>query len=329
MKRRVTAFTLVELLVVIAIIAILVSLLLPAVNSAREAARRIQCVNNLRQIGLGILNYESANKTIPPSYGGFTPYEGPNSDAAPRTGQGWMVSVMPFVEEQALYDQFQSRINALPANRKRFIPLGGGIGHPSLRDLMATESSWLRCPSDGTPAIRDDQFQWVRIETFVGNYKGVLDDSELGATPDDPSTSVHTGRVPDCHRSQEVNGRIVWCHGFFFRNSYQRPVKLRTVKDGQSKTFMVGEDLPEKNWHSTAYYGNGDWSSCHAPINYTWATHDPQQWTDVQGFRSNHIGGANFVAADCSVRFVSETVDMTIYQAASTRNIGETAPMPE
>ena len=105
-RRRNRAFTLVELLVVIAIIAMLVTLLLPAVQAAREAARRAQCTNNMKQWGLGALNHESARGVFP--YGtGYGPPQGDKPGTPPYHGVGWMFHTLPFVEQQALYDQIE------------------------------------------------------------------------------------------------------------------------------------------------------------------------------------------------------------------------------
>lgn len=104
---RQRAFTLVELLVVIAIIGVLVALLLPAVQAAREAARRSQCENNLRNLALGALNHKTATKVFPRSYDGFG---GSSSSATPqkKNGSSWIVSTFPYIEQQSLYSQFQA-----------------------------------------------------------------------------------------------------------------------------------------------------------------------------------------------------------------------------
>lgn len=332
-KSKQRAFTLVELLVVIAIIGILVSLLLPAVNAAREAARRTQCMNNVRQLGLAVLNYEGANKTFPISYG-YQHDEGQNPNAKVRSGQGWFVSLMPFIEEQALYDRFQTALESAP--NPRFQPARGGLGYVACHELMRSEAAWLRCPSDSSPRFSQSQYQWAGIEVFTGSYKGNLGNSEIGY-PADPSS--FRGARPDCHRLASceqtytaTNGaqyKMVGPSGFFFRNSYQKPVRLRTVRDGSSMSMMIGEDLSRHNAHSASYYANGDWSSCHAPLNYKPEPLEPQNWPDVQGFRSDHVGGVNFVMADDSVRFVADGVDIDVFQAISTRNGRERVNMTE
>ena len=304
-------FTLVELLVVIAIIAILVGLLLPAVQQAREAARRIQCGNQIRQIGLAIHNYQTQNGVFPISiaYNKAGP-----KPAAQVSGKGWIVSVLPFMEQTALYDKFT------PGFKGDF-SANGGLKDPAVTPFMKVELSVLHCPSDGSAiGTRTDQFQWEGIEVSLTNYKGVIGDTRMGG-----SSSIHQGTEPDCHNT-------TGCNGLFYRNNYQEPISIAQIRDGTTNTLMVGEDVPEFNHHSTAYYCNGDYSSCHAPLNYLpdlkANPNAPKEWWNVISFRSRHTGGAYFVMADASAHFISESIDYTLYRALSTKNKGEVASLP-
>lgn len=326
---RQRGFTLVELLVVIAIIGILVALLLPAVQQAREAARRVQCLNNLRQIGLACLNHESANSVFPKSFG-YASDEARSDNqlgiADLRTGAGWFISVMPYMEEQALYDAFQAALDSAPNGK--FTPLRGGLGYVTCHELMARESSGLRCPSDASPRFTKDAWQFTGVEVFAGSYKGSIGNSEISHGTSYPSSfpledpnnpGEFLGR-PDCHRDTS-------CNGVFYRNTYEKPVKIRSIRDGTSKTMLAGEDLSRFNKHSATYYANGDWSTTGPPLNYKPDLNaNPgalNEYWDVQGFRSDHSGGANFVFADGSVHFVGDGTDRFVYQATSTRNGGE------
>jgi prepilin-type processing-associated H-X9-DG protein len=186
------------------------------------------------------------------------------------------------------------------------------------------------------------------VLVFVTNYKGVIDDTALGelfsnGTPylnngpgiqyisgpyvEPPPPNLNAGQH-DCHNNTR-------CRGIFFRQSFQRPVKIGTVSDGTSHTFMIGEDLPDYNNHSTAYYANGDWCSCNIPLNNL-LTQDPESaaykflnWAEQQGFKSRHPGGAQFCLVDGSVRFVSESMDNQSYRVACSRNGGEPLPLDQ
>lgn len=110
----------------------------------------------------------------------------------------------------------------------------------------------------------------------------------------------------------------------FWRHTWYSPISPAHIRDGLSNTFAVGEDVASVNEHSTAYYSNGDWSSCYRPLNFF---PDPlpgrSDWEWVQSFRSRHPGGAHFCRADGSVEFVSEMIDITIYRGMATKAKGE------
>lgn len=304
MPRR--GFTLVELLVVIAIIAILVGLLLPAVQAAREAARRIQCGNNLKQMGLATLQYETAHGVFPISIA----YNKVGRHPPQVNGKGWIVSILPHLEQQNLFDQFE------PGFIGDF-GSGGGLMNPACRNAMKTQLSVLQCPSDpSTRRLATNQFQWTNIEVALTNYKGSIGDTRMGG-----SSSIHQGTEPDCHNT-------TGCNGVFYRNNYQEPITAADFRDGQSNTFLIGEDVASHNQHSTAYYCNGDYSSCHAPLNYMPEPPTPSAWWNVISFRSLHPGGAYFCLADGSVRFIQESIDHSMYRAISTKAGREVVQIP-
>lgn len=296
-KRFNRGFTLVELLVVIAIIGLLVGLLLPAVQMAREAARRISCSNNLKQLGLALHNYEGSFRMLPISIGPW-----PDGRPTPqRNGKGWIVSILPQLEQSAIYEQLSIGFDG------DFFS-GNGMFDPRLRTTLQLIPSSLRCPSDssaGVLTIRQPEF--LGIPVGVTSYQGVLGDIQLGGT-----RSRHVGTLPDVHN-------LANCNGLFFRLSYQNPQRFASVTDGLSHTFMVGEGVAAHNSRSMAYYANGDWASCHAPPNYFPKPATPDVWEDVQGFRSRHPGGVHFAMADGSVRFVSEYIEHRIYRGHATK----------
>jgi prepilin-type N-terminal cleavage/methylation domain-containing protein/prepilin-type processing-associated H-X9-DG protein len=335
-------FTLVELLVVIAIIGILVALLLPAIQAAREAARRTACTNNLKNLGLAVLNHHDVKKHLPISMGL------PDFDAVPdgteQPAVGWILNTLPQLEEQALFDQFKAG-GAFEGNfgvnlclrRLPNIGLASTMNGIVCPELMKTQLSVLQCPSDGSVRqLSGDQFQWP-CDVALTSYKGVIDDTVMGESdvtaftndtseypsgeydepppPDAPMPSQH-----DCHRDTR-------CRGIFFRQSFRKPVTIAKITDGTSKTLMIGEDVPEFNRHSTAFFSNGDTCSCNTPLNYG-LDQDPETFAVVQwearGFRSRHPGGVHFCLADGSARFLSDTIDHQLFRVSCTRDASET-----
>jgi prepilin-type N-terminal cleavage/methylation domain-containing protein/prepilin-type processing-associated H-X9-DG protein len=293
--------TLIELLLVVAVIAVLIGLLLPGVQKAREASARAACANNLKQIGLAAHNYHDAHGYLPYS----TTYEN-EGGPPPYTGRGWTLEVLPFLEQNALFDQLEPT---------RAVDFGSGpaaLDGDTARPSVTTPLALFRCPSDTYPSpITTLQFQWDPKPVAVTNYKGVIGDTQMGGT-----ASIHTGTMPDCHTT-------VGCNGLFYRNSYREKQRLAGVTDGTSNTLMIGEDLPEQNDHSGLYYANGDYASCHAPLNYMPDPPTPADWWNVMSFRSRHPQGANFCRADGAVRFVRDRIDHPTYRAACTKNGGE------
>ncbi|MFT5528053.1 MAG: prepilin-type N-terminal cleavage/methylation domain-containing protein [Pirellulaceae bacterium] len=304
-------FTLVELLVVIAIIGILVALLLPAVQSAREASRRITCANHLKQLGLAVHHYHDAVGMFPISIG---PWQSGPRPTAERNGKGWIVSILPFMEEQPLYDAFErgvvqgSVVQGGVATSCFDGDMFSGGGLRACLEQMKTQVAILKCPSDnGARQNSFKEFQWTGIEVATTSYKGVIGDTRMG--------NAWEG-TPDCH-----NG--VGCTGIFYRNNYQEPIRMNDIQDGTSNTFMIGEDVPDHNHHSTAYYSNGDYASCHAPLNYFPSPPTPNSWPQVMSFRSRHPTGADFCLADASVRFVADEIDGKQYRSHCTKAEGE------
>jgi prepilin-type N-terminal cleavage/methylation domain-containing protein len=333
-------FTLVELLVVIAIIGILVALLLPAVQSAREAARRIGCSNNLHNIGIAILNFADGQGRLPHSRN-MWPEEWdwtgqwvgpPNGSLNPSnggpgfSGRGWMVEIFPAMEEQARFDAIERGL-ATPNGKLNWNLLQGrGMAVTDIRPLLEEQMAWTGCPSDISATPNERQFHWRPKTVAVSSYKGVLGDNVVWRS----ATSHQDGTLPppesrsdlDCHNS------VMECNGLFWRNSYYRKLKLKDITDGQSKTLMVGECVVEQDAHSAGLFADGDWATCSVPLNYFLVGADEAKiadfWYDLRGFRSFHPGVVQFVLADGSVQVFSESTDHKVYRGFATRN-GEEA----
>jgi len=127
--------------------------------------------------------------------------------------------------------------------------------------------------------------------------------------------------TPDCHQTVD-------CRGIFWRFSFYKTVGINDIHDGTSNTFLIGEDVPEHNHHSAAFYANGDYASCHAPLNFFPDPPDPDNWPRVMSFRSRHPGGAHFCMADGSVRFIAQSIDLQLYQNLATKSSGEVVTLP-
>ncbi len=327
--RRSSGFTLVELLVVISIIGILVALLLPAVQAARAAARRASCSNNLRQVGLGITSYHDSFQVYPISISQWPElidaktdkWVGPSASTLVLNGKGWIVGILPFVEEQNLFDMLEPGFNG---NFNKNPPEGMKAPDPDLREAMATQPSWLACPEDASAEGTSTKMWHLQgISVALTSYKGSLGDTAV-CQQGCPTLfkTAEFGSTPDGHNR-------LGCNGLFWRNNYFRPISARKVTDGLTKTFFVGESVVEQDFHSAAFFADGDWASCNVPLNFFLSPPDPVgSWFHTRSFRSLHPGGAHFAFGDASVSFVNENIDHATYRALSTRAGAEITELP-
>ncbi len=283
-------FTLVELLVVIAIIGVLVGLLLPAVQAAREAARRMQCTNNVRQLGLAVHNYESANRRLPSGW------IANNGHGEP--GWGWAAALLPFMEGTNLHNQIDFRV-----------PIEDAV-HDQVRVAVVPT---FHCPSDTGSNIFEIAAGEEGHDHDIAKAFSRIDDGSPKLFPISKSNYVGmfgTFELEDA----PYNG-----NGMFYGNSR---LKFRDVTDGLSNTLMVGERssrLGGSIWHGNI----PEAAEPHARILGV-ADHGPNDpHGHFEDFGSYHTGGANFMRADVSVTFLSDSIDLNVYQAMATRNGGE------
>jgi prepilin-type N-terminal cleavage/methylation domain-containing protein/prepilin-type processing-associated H-X9-DG protein len=330
MPRDRHAFTLIELLVVIAIIAVLIALLLPAVQAAREAARRIQCTNNLKQIALALHNYHGQINCFPT--GNIASDDG----LYVGTWWGWTSGILPPMEQGPLFNAINFSFSC--------------TGPPNATIRLTIVNAYL-CPSDGSaPAVRntpdiDYHYDWAIAAQ--GNYLANLGDTNWG-TPFD----IYDGdsaRLTDPQWAGWPFPATYGCkgtfRGMFGDCSNGICISLPQVTDGSSNTLLVGESVLSENaylawtsnslmyastvvplnWRSSLQDGqvDTDGTTCAFGVSGNVAIHCYYNYTYAIGFKSLHPGGVNFAMTDGSVRFLKQSVNFRIINALGSRAGGE------
>ena len=288
-------FTLVELLVVIAIIGILVALLLPAIQAAREAARRTQCINNLKQLGVAMHNYHDTYGVFP--FGVLAV----NRNGATQNGGsrwGWGAYMLPYIEQEALYGEI--RISGVDGN---WWFQSQAVNNGQVRAMMKQEMAAYRCPSDTGPATNTNrqvpQQGGGNQAVALSNYVAVNSSGQIRPNAGDPNGNAD---------------------GIFVRNECHN---FSDILDGTSTTLMIGE----RAWFIRR--PNGNKRQCNAAnvfgVNDSRGDHD-RRISDVlgclryninhntndrcrRGFSSLHPGGAIFALADASTTFISDSIE--------------------
>jgi prepilin-type N-terminal cleavage/methylation domain-containing protein/prepilin-type processing-associated H-X9-DG protein len=327
-------FTLIELLVVIAIIAVLIALLLPAVQAAREAARRSQCVNNMKQIGLAIANYESSIGCIVSGYISSSvplgPFGVPGYDPDPQTGDGgpgwgWLALLLPQIEQAPLY-------NAINVNLPTWVAQNGTV--------VAVQLSVYNCPSANNPT------PICRMVDANQNLLPVANQAFARANYQYNMGWNDTSIVP---ANTNYDDSIKGCNGPIYRNSR---ITYAGVTDGLSNSVFAGEKatyLADATWvgiipgyRHFAYNAFASAGTGGLNVNYDYpgailAAHSgpslyespmvihppnsPLGHTDEM--YSLHPGGANVLMGDGSVRFIKQSINLLAWQALSSRAVGE------
>ena len=311
-RRR--GFTLIELLVVIAIIAVLIALLLPAVQQAREAARRSQCKNNLKQLALALHNYHDVYTAFPINY---RP-SGTTFDDATYSVWSWMQSTLPYIEQGNLYDTL--------------VPGAPMETHAPSKLASETPIATFLCPSDSTSqggmlAGRSDIAD-ANLRKAVTNYKACLGQNWEWATFNSPGRGKNSG---------QTNG-LVFCDGLICpTTSGTTPSdpawiggnqsNMGSISDGTTNTFAIGEAVAGWSQWNWWFNCNASTATCAIPLNYRKGLVDLQanahDWNRNYSFFSQHTGGAQFAMCDGSVQFISDNINQDTYQNLGSLSGGE------
>jgi prepilin-type N-terminal cleavage/methylation domain-containing protein/prepilin-type processing-associated H-X9-DG protein len=294
---RRAGFSLIELLVVIGIIAILIGLLIPAVQRVRETANRLSCANNLKQIVLAAHAFEGSFRVLPYNKTGSFPA----SFNANSSNWSWFALLLPFIEQENLHRQ-------------------GGVPTKTLvsSGILTAEVEPFYCPSDiakgsGASTNRADL---LPNPVATGNYKGVS--GSMWCFGD----WVHNC-PPTYPQDGQFYGTIV-TDGVFNLNN--RRVRFLDIRDGTSTTLMVGEDLPAKTQWCHWPYANGANGTCAIPPNVRQpdgTEYPDSDWKNGYSFRSRHPGGLQFAFADGHVQFVQNSITLSTYRAMGSIARGE------
>lgn len=335
-RRSKKGFTLIELLVVIAIIAILIALLLPAVQQAREAARRTQCKNHLKQWGLALHNYHDVHNQFAIS--------GINNWGTTSKGSA-LAQLLPFIEQAPLYTaiDFSGRIPFTHPNLGWWNVPNSTLGmNPNgfTQKWISAKISILHCPSTQSP--KTESWDWdMTTSSYAPSMGAQRMDAHNGCGAYSPGSPEqlgnHSGYFNDGPAGHGNSQNAQQISGPFGRLGFA--ANFGQIPDGTSNTILMGEVLSTLECTDHGHYGaftmNNQWFATTAPINYKTCQSghgyirapgvcgDTNSWPTARGFKSDHTGGAQFVLCDGSARFISDNVDYATYQRLGSRRDGQ------
>jgi prepilin-type N-terminal cleavage/methylation domain-containing protein/prepilin-type processing-associated H-X9-DG protein len=347
-------FTLVELLVVIAIIGILIALLLPAVQSAREAARRTQCNNNLKQIGIGLHNHHDAQGVLPPSCikralqdPGSNAASGMNTPYLPAALH-WSYLLLPYMEQDGLYDSipFGPPPPSPPGSNQAGTPSTAWVTPPYLTALQ-TRLPYMRCPSTSDNFTYNDNSRGALVPDRAPASYAVVSSGNLNNNNHNDDGGFTPSPIPPFNffALRPGNNSTPFGNQPRLNGPFQQNVRHKTsdILDGTSNTAACGERYRYNNGPGSdgtvTHGGWGTWfiGSPHAQNGhngFTGSTGLPlnpviplsqvaSNTTHLMAYSSRHPGGANFLFLDGSVRFLRNSISSTIMTAIGSRSGGE------
>jgi len=336
-RRGRIGFTLVELLVVIAIIGILIALLLPAVQAAREAARRAQCMNHLKQLGLAVHNYVATIRGFPPVFIIDSAYAPSNTQwdvwqqaESGEHGTSWMLQILPYIEQENLFAawDFTKNVKDNQATAARDVP---GFYCASRRNGIRPDDEammflgWTAGGTDYGACMSAANLYWNQSTAYGGNA---------------------------CGHKIIRHERLMWNQGDNGPNRYPGPgiflpnesTRIADIRDGTSNTLMLGElqrvQIPlgePANFDNCGEMSHDGWAAGGVSTNFdTYSNIIPDDAENPGGLNngffesagSEHPGGAQFCLGDGSVRLLSENIDTLVYESFGTRAGGGTVPIP-